>query len=109
MRHIAGPRALRHAVQVMDTVRIYHTPVRRFPSGAVPDIAIGMRDMTSYDQAASAAARRNHFALIPFIDMIRFCGIPVAHTAEVDILPEHKEYFDPQSIPTASRALPWSS
>ena len=68
--------------------------------------------MTSYRIQRHRKRRHgaNHFALIPFIDMMTILVVfLLAHTAEVDILPNTKNISIPQSCPTASRVPPWWS
>ena len=57
--------------------------------------------MTSYRIKRHRQRRHgaNHFALIPFIDMMTILVVfLLAHTAEVDILPNTKNISIPQSL-----------
>src|SRR6202023_1275396 len=61
----------------------------------------GCANMTSYRIKRHRQRRHgaNHFALIPFIDMMTILVVfLLAHTADVDILPNTKNISIPQSI-----------
>jgi hypothetical protein len=88
-------------VQVMDTVRVYQLPVAPFSKAELfPDIAIADAPHDIFE--STPPQRRhgaNHFALIPFIDMMTILVVfLLAHTAEVDILPNTKNIRFPSRL-----------